>query len=223
MKTLIIVALLTASTLTYSQDTTKKDQMEEVQEKKDTTNVNPSDKYTRVVVDESKMNRENVKYTADFNLTGQMLQSQATGINLGYFKDLNNIIYLSFFNLDTDGHSWVDEELDDGYMIEVALKHFTGNSFYIRPSLYLRSQQFADDEEYDTASNSYLATDITDYQTIGIGFNIGNQWQWENFTLGCNWIGIRKDITTLNKDGPGTDGYNEVSAELLNFYLGASF
>ena len=219
----LTMALLAVSTLTFSQSQEKKDQMEEVQEKKDTTNVNPNGKYTRVVVDESTMNRDGLKYTVDFNLTGQMLQSQATGINLGYFKDLNNIIYLSFFNLDTNNYSWVDEELEDGYMIEVALKHFTGNSFYIRPSLYLRSQQLADDEDYDNATDSYLATDITDYQTVGIGFNIGNQWQWENFTLGCNWIGIRKDITTIDKDGPGTDAYTEVTGELLNFYLGASF
>ncbi len=223
MKFMLTAALLVVSTVSFSQSGDSKQQAEEVKENKEPTQEDRSNRYARVVVDESRMNRENLKFTFDFNLTGQMLQSQASGINIGYFKDLDNIIYLSYFELEHNDYDWFDEELDNGYIIEAALKHFVGNSFYIRPSIYFYSQELADDEDYDSASNSYIITDKTVYKAAGVGFNIGNQWQWENFTVGCNWIGVRKDISIMDEDGPGTDAYQEVTAEFMTFYLGASF
>jgi hypothetical protein len=223
MKLFFIVAALATSTLSFAQDATKKDQMEEVKEKKEITSQKPNEEYTRVVVDESRMNRDNVKYMVTGTLSAQMVHSSASGFTFGFYKEPNNIVFASFYTLEYNDFNFHDEELDDGSLFELGIQHFTGNSFYIKPTIYLRNQQLGDDEEYDSGSSSYKLTDITDYKTVGIGFSIGNQWQWENFTIGCNWIGIKKDLSTLDKDGPGTDAYYEVTSELLNFYLGASF
>jgi hypothetical protein len=74
-------------------------------------------------------------------------------------------------------------------------------------------------------------------QTLA-GFAIGNQWQFENFLIGCDWIGLNVpvsesiskdkvvsnysyDITSHNSDRDRL--FKNTTGSLLSFYIGASF
>ena len=76
---------------------------------------------------------------------------------------------------------------------------------------------------------------------IGATFAIGNAWQWENFQIGCDWIGVhlpaiylQKKYSNENVDLTSADSverrrnYFRNTATMLNvqglrFYLGAAF
>lgn len=116
-------------------------------------------------------------------------------------------------------------------------KFFLGNTFYIRGGLDFRS-----------ATYSFVYNDTANSTQTSYGFNgnssvatvlIGNQWQWENFTLGCDWVGLGLPLTSslsneyYTSNDP-TQNYSDFSnreqifvkggtLNLLRFYLGASF
>lgn len=69
---------------------------------------------------------------------------------------------------------------------------------------------------------------------------IGNKWQWSNFTLGCDWIGVMVPIAQISKKDDLTDdgslsrsdqNHKDTANELakvtnlqfLRFYLGVAF
>jgi hypothetical protein len=73
-----------------------------------------------------------------------------------------------------------------------------------------------------------------------VSLNIGNQWQFKNFTLGCDWVGVTLPLSKkYSNESVATTGNlateqqeNEDAKEdltertqinLLRFYLGASF
>jgi hypothetical protein len=93
----------------------------------------------------------------------------------------------------------------------VQYKNFVGNTFYMAPEIFYLNYA-------DTAGYSY------DERLTGLGahFRIGNQWQWEHFTLGCDWVGVGRVFVIFNN----TDEYGDtdyLTLSVANFYLGYSF
>lgn len=94
-------------------------------------------------------------------------------------------------------------------------KRFVGNSFYFAPELYYLN--------YTETDHSPTLLDYADERAtaLGLGIRIGNQWQWENFTLGCDWIGVGSNLVHFRR----TDDFLSLpfTFTLLNLQAGWSF
>jgi hypothetical protein len=130
----------------------------------------------------------------------------------------------------------------------VNVKHFVSNSFYVKGGLDHRSVDY----EYNYG-NTFLGLGNPNGPRSSYSFNgdswstsfaIGNQWQWENFTLGCDWIGVTLPLAYTIRDEKMNDNLNsdtnageirarrsdnedkyvkQVAVQAVKFYLGASF
>ena len=78
---------------------------------------------------------------------------------------------------------------------------------------------------------------VLSYKNIGVGttketsifkkggatLKIGNQWQWENFTLGVDWIGAAVELVDLGSKGRDLSEIENLEFIALNLQLGMSF
>lgn len=176
---------------------------------------------------------------------GGPVKTSGPGLSVGYFIDRNSLVLLELTNGQTSyflSNSWADNyefnEKIKSTSLGVHFKKFTGNSFYWKIGL---------DYSRLTAENSYKKWSFTgtNYSTLEgnlltASLSLGNQWQWENFTLGCDWIGIASPITQSisKRDLSGSDieslderRLDDLEKDLfknsnviaLRFYVGASF
>ena len=122
--------------------------------------------------------------------------------------------------------------------LSLHFKHFLGNSFYYR----VGGDYNQVDYNYDL-SKSYNGAGLSSSfsgDSLLANITIGNQWQWENFNLGCDWVGyamplmsrvsnqsapLRADADYEQKSFETDKKYylSDSTAILLRFYLGASF
>ena len=187
---------------------------------------------------ESLNNRKGKKYSAIFGVVGITHNAISNSFEGAYHYDTNTQFTLQYNDL-TSGIATADEgkysedELrvwkrnGKGSSISAGIKHFTSNSFYLKGEVYYRNQ----DHINKTGSkvkpgtvSEWMVTykDTARIEDIGLGFRIGNQWQWDRFTLGCDWAGINRSISTISKRG-NLDSEDLNAINLLNFYIGASF
>jgi len=188
----------------------------------------------------SEFNRMDKKWFFDVQLLGvgpsYVTQS---GIDVGYFIDRNMLVFGEFMlgKLDDGTFSTYADGTTGSLSIKgnslgVHFKHFVSNSFYYRAGLDYRSIKYSLRNTLSGASGDF------DGRSFAITFNIGNQWQWENFNLGCDWIGISLPISnSLSHESSVTNIYYPSSTykdhqdilvknanfNVLRFYLGASF
>lgn len=181
-----------------------------------------------------------------------------SGLRLGYFIRPNSMLELSLASatqekktdddFSTSGSysfdSYEADRVAKSSFVELSFKRFATNSFYwavgpadrhTRADLVAYQNSYATDDEETTKVASIDAHDM------GLSAKIGNQWQWDHFTLGCDWIGLYMPLVTLNKktseeptaatDSPGykrarNEFYKDVEdmhAQGVRFYMGASF
>lgn len=161
-----------------------------------------------------------------------------SGIIASFFIDHNSLIDLEFLN----GKAYDWDLTFSKYEIQTRsfglhYKRFFGNSFYVRGGL-----------DYRTVDYNYTFNDIFNPNTIfernsfkGTSLSatilIGNQWQWDYFTLGCDWIGFSQpfshQVDSESATGSSPDPIYLKSEEnyflkssvtmALRFYLGISF
>lgn len=169
----------------------------------------------------------------------------SSGLSLGFHLDPDSIVLVEM----TSGRSTLSSNvwgLDfsdavttvSGQSLGVHFKKFAGNSFYVRTGLDYRKI------DYNYKNSPFSATEEMSFDghSIAANFQIGNQWQWENFTLGCDWVGVTVPITSevseprLNASAQSNASYyyseykresdyylKSMNINLLRFYLGASF
>ena len=192
-----------------------------------------STEIVRTTVNESEMNRIDKEYQITLN-SGIAYSLPVTGIKAGKFLDENKMLELSFLSFkddETEDEYGYDEgPMYDGSALEVSYKQFERNSFYYQATAYYR-----DATTIDSITTSYINGIMVDkdydgkvsFTDVGVGIKIGNQWHWDNFTIGCDWIGITKSIATLSEDSEDNEESRYIAAStqttLLNLYLGASF
>jgi hypothetical protein len=228
LRVLFIMLSLLGSTLSYAAD----EDVEVVPAKK------------TVEADSSENNRMNKTYIFDAQLLGSgpnVISSQ--GLSAGYFLNRNMIVSIEATTGTRDNDSFLFSTSSDSYNIRgnsvgVHFKHFVGNSFYYRTGIDYRSLKY----KYDYTSSFSPANNVHrsfDGKSFGVTFAIGNQWQFENFNIGCDWIGftvpLSKSISNESVTSPSATYDNEqladdektyiknTSATLLRFYLGATF
>lgn len=134
--------------------------------------------------------------------------------NVAYFLSQNSVLNLRYSyrnNYSADGG---DKDLT---ALKFGVKQFTGNSFYYQPNISYRSA-------------THITTADYNYKDINLGVRIGNEWQWENFTLGVDWLGFNQHIIkideTVNPAGPvpsSIDIEKSLTFDFLGVYLGYTF
>ena len=82
------------------------------------------------------------------------------------------------------------------------LKSFWGNSFYTNLGVGSRSLGYSFD--FPTIDGQGQITGFSeaykiDNSVLGVDFSIGNRWQWETFTIGCDWVGTFVPLSTSGK------------------------
>lgn len=153
----------------------------------------------------------------------------------GYYLTPDDLVEFSYHSASLDFTLFKLEST----MAEVRLKHWFGNSFYVNGGLGLRSLKASVTLEPLTGTTDYTSSATA--SSFGGSLVIGNRWQWETFTMGCDWIGFFVPLSTTEAKvtAPSSTDYSEEdrqSAEddmndlalsgspmFLRFYLGVSF
>ena len=93
----------------------------------------------------------------------------------------------------SERHDYTGDDGRKGLMaLKLGYKKFVGNSFYYQPSVYYRR-------------TSHQTTVTYKYRDAGLGLRIGNEWQWENFMLGIDWLGVNHSVAKIDEEVyPGT-------------------
>lgn len=134
--------------------------------------------------------------------------------NLSYFINSNKVINLRYSdrnNYNSDGG------YQDQSAFKLGVKIFAGNSFFYQPNISYRDI-------------SHITTAEYNYKDIMVGVRIGNEWLWDNFTLGIDWLGFNQHVAKIDEKvtpaGPvpaGNDIEKSLTFDFLGIYLGYSF
>lgn len=192
--------------------------------------------------DSSQFHRVDKNYQATVLLVGVGPSIATTyGVQLGKYLDLNNVL---IFEATTGTNNWNSTSSTGTYgrvrdlsatSLGLHYKHFSGNSFYFRVGADYRTLKYK-----STFTNLDQSRDITSFDgdSVAMNLQIGNQWQWESFTLGCDWVGYSLPVTSTikNMQVVSSSDYEKKWAKedadmyitkgnlnLLRFYMGASF
>lgn len=145
-------------------------------------------------------NRTHLKYQVVWNPIGQDYRLAVTQLTFAKFLTPDSLVGLKIGH----GRAKDDEQFD----MALQSKHFVNNSFYFSPEVFFLNSKFGRDYHADYRLSG-----------LGLGLRIGNQWQWKNFTFGCDWIGFGKTMVHF-KNNIGEGLY---TVTFLNAYLGWSF
>lgn len=179
--------------------------------------------------------RENQSMMATGQVAGLgPLSAYTTGVNFGFYINQNSILDFSYH------HSLIFAGLG-GYSITfdtigAHYKHFVKNSFYIKPGVEYRKLSY----NYTTYFSDKTLEESTQFTgtTLTANFALGHQWQWDHFTMGCDWVGVALPLSSTvdSEYTAGTYSRNlkrlsddkqryikDIALYFGQFYLGASF
>ncbi len=126
-------------------------------------------------------------------------------------------------------------------LVAVRYKRFVSNSFYWYAGggdRMTSAALYVIDKDHDDKESKVATYETHDIGAVGA---IGNQWQWDSFMMGCDWIGLYLPIIKVknvyddqNDDLAYSNDMHKARAKLrddltsmnvqgLRFYLGASF
>jgi len=164
--------------------------------------------------DSSLSNRKNINYQIAFAFIGMEYSTPgALTWSLGYFaneKDQLLLRYTIFRGVEGHPNLWI---------VAAGDRHYFVNSFNVMGSLFYA---------HDKGEEKRTQTTITS-KALGLSLRVGNEWQWKNFTMGCDWFGIDHTVSHSQKksilNSTTTTENRELSLgfTLTNFYLGYSF
>jgi hypothetical protein len=131
----------------------------------------------------SQSNRAGKKAYVAYDVIGLTLMP-VSGARVGYFIDQDLVAEAGF----SSGGASIGDFKADKSIIELKAKKFFGNSFYVDGGLgYELWNVNYPVSISDTSSETRKLKGTV--QNTGLEFHIGNQWQWDGFTLGCDWLG----------------------------------
>lgn len=199
-----------------------------------------------VIEDSSEHNRFNKKISIVVQLLGaeSYTLGNTTGIKVSYFLSRNSQIGLSVDSVKKDRYegSFLFRQGYASTGVELSFKQFFGNSFYLTSGLRHQNITVSDSNRSIFYEEDYYAWEAKGNRSSAL-LAIGNQWQWENFTMGVDWIGLGLPLASSSKEkslAKGADlsassnyrkeieqikkeNFKDSYALALRFYLGASF
>ena len=206
------------------------------------TPIQPDGQRREIFGGRSEGNRLDKRYmvTAQANAVGPSLVSNG-GVQGGIFLDHNSLLLLELTN--GAGGAFLNGLFGSEYTyrassVGVHYKRFVANSFYVRAGGDYRVATF--DYKYTSVFGGTYRSDYHfEGNSLAANFQIGNQWQFSGFTIGCDWVGyslpVVSNVTNERMSANSTDTDRKNMQEdqdrflkqghlnLLRFYLGASF
>lgn len=161
--------------------------------------------------------------------SGNDLFSYSYGVNVGKYLNNDSLILLNLLGQTT---------YRGAYAFGLHYKKFLSKTFYIQAgvdqSQLVYSSDFYSYSFYSVVGRVNYSANVTQAT-----FAIGNQWYWDNFTLGCSWIGTIQNLssTVFNESFTGSGTASDISsfknyrderlrapmAQVLRFYIGYTF
>lgn len=209
--------------------------------------IEPTSDAKQVLKGSSEYHRMGDKVNINVNVAGLGPgYSRSQGLSTGIYLSDDSLILVDVIGgrgfssrsyAATDGFSTISgENKVDHLGLGVHYKLFTGNSFYVRSGVDLMNIKY----RYDHTSlfgDSYQSQ--FDANVLFGQVAIGNQWQVDNLTIGCDWVGLAVPIASNieNKSIKGSfdnfdaddlkediNIYTKISGLLLlRLYVGGSF
>lgn len=158
------------------------------------------------------------------------------GLNYEYFLTPNSTLQLQAAQGEVDTWFFSDHTFE-GTLISANYKRFEGNSFYYRVGGdYRKIKVSSNDKDFGIFASDERISGTA--ESLSASIAIGNQWQFESFTIGCDWIGLTVPVinisNTFKSDNMASASYasdkkdwedlkTQPSAQILRLYLGASF
>lgn len=171
----------------------------------------------------SQGNRKNLKYQIVAGILGTEYIKYPITISAGYYIQPYGVLTLRYSQLN-HSDKWGAYKMN---AVTIGYRRFYGNSFNIMPTIYYKRNTA---DFYTEGSHPYVVgSNNLIYEDIGMGFRLGNEWQWQNFTMGCDWFGLNYKTIKINfkeKSIAAIDTHAPMKAltmTLLSFYLGYSF
>lgn len=237
LRSLLVASLFALATAASAQVFDKEGEQDEAGKplQIDETNKEEMPKVPKVEDDSSRGNRVGKTAAVVAELGFAIAPLPSFGFTGSYFvmSDL-----LAEFNYVAGGLAIDDVDVGWSYM-GVRAKWFVGNSFYLNLGYGLRTFDFSTKVTATQNNISAQATAEAEAKTSGLDFAIGNQWQWDTMTLGCDWIGYYNPISSsgdskveVNGVSPTeTEDLNDIleqlgdtpNLQLLRFYVGVAF
>lgn len=171
---------------------------------------------------ESKEARPNLKYQLAVAILGREYIGNGVTVSAGHFLSPNDLVTLRY----TTYNGSNDKALQKLRALTAGYRHFWGNSFNVMPTVYYRrntADYFKEDHVTVTGSSNLI------YEDIGLGIRLGNEFQWKNITLGCDWLGVNHTLKKLNHEERAQGTIDSLKLQknltitLLSFYLGYAF
>lgn len=184
--------------------------------------------------DSSEMNRKYKTFMFNTQLNGIEHNFTFTqGLIASYYLNSDSLIQLEYTTSNYDTN-YIDTTHSSFNAFGIHYKKFISNSFYFNTGVDQRYIKY----KIDKSSYYYEKNYNLEGNTFTADFIIGNQWQWSNFTLGCDWVGVvapikssysgtlTGEITKLDFEEYNSDKnrfFKDPSLIVTRFYLGASF
>lgn len=168
----------------------------------------------------SAENRKKLTYQTTLSILGSEFHGVRSNFTflMGYFYNDKNLINLRYTFQNSSGAPQPTSTVqfpESTRAISIGDRYFFGNSFNVLGSIFWKQHS-----KFDISTNQTYF-----FKDYGVGFSIGNEWQWENFTMGFDWIGFNHSLIKVRNTFPSnsfaTD--QELTMNLFKFYLGYSF
>ena len=174
----------------------------------------------------SQENRQNKKYQLSTGI-GNDYSFAAYTFSAGYFIDPSQVITFRYSRITQDQESEATyNELHKIRAYTLGYKKFFGKSFFMQPTAYYRKSST---DYVNEGSIKSIGTPNLIYDDIGVGFRVGNEWQWNSFLLGVDWFGMNKTIHEINSktiwqgSPESTSLKTDITFTIISVYLGLSF
>ena len=111
---------------------------------------------------------------------------------------------------------------------EARAKWFLGNSFYLNTGVGQKSLDI--NLDFLESPSSLMAS--------GVSYGVGNRWQWETFSIGCDWLGAFRPLDSkisrtgnrINIDDEAQEDWDDLWAaigspsnlQIFRLYMGVS-
>ncbi len=193
-----------------------------------------------VVLNAHAQSSSELRKNKSFQIVGQPaglgpLTAYTTGLGFGVFLDSDSLIDMTY-------HHNISKNLAGSeYRVQIEnfgthYKKFMKNSFYFKTGLDYRRVTY----EYNSNFGDGSLEENTQFKATALNasFALGNQWQWDTFTLGCDWVGAYVPLSTSTSNEYTAGSFsrnvrrlsdderryvNELTLYFAHFYLGVSF
>lgn len=171
-------------------------EIEETEAETSSSTTTKKKKSKKIDSNSSQSKRQNLKLELLLDAIG-FTPSPTFGVSAGYYFSPNQIIS-GRFGIASGVISSMDEKI-----LSIDLKSFWGNSFYTRAGFSKRDYDFSwDVYPTDEEGNIGFETETLTAKTssMGLELGLGNQWQWNSFTIGADWVGVYLPLTSSGTD-----------------------